>query len=214
MDSIICPLCQSHHIHAFDRVHGRLYMDCEDCGLIHMATGDRPDAATELARYQNHQNNPNDQGYRRFLDRLVAPLVGRLVPGMEGLDYGSGPGPTLSVMLREQGYVMSIYDPFFSVDLHALDRSYDFVTCTEVAEHFFEPGKEFERLNGLIRPGGFLAVMTETYHDQVFAEWRYARDETHVVFYRKKTLQWIADWLDWSTCFSGKDVVIYKKPID
>ncbi|MCH8053125.1 MAG: methyltransferase domain-containing protein, partial [Planctomycetes bacterium] len=94
-----------------------------------------------------------------------------------------------------------------------LDRSYDFVTCTETAEHFFEPGKEFEKLNGLVQPGGWLAVMTELFRDQVFVDWRYVRDETHVAFYRQRTMQWNAEWLDWSVSFPGKDVVIFRKPI-
>ena len=188
-------------------------MECEACGLIHMTREDRPDRATEFARYQSHKNDPKDEGYRRFLDRLAAPLLGRLSPGAEGLDYGSGPGPTLSIMLEHEGFTVSIYDPFFSPDSQVLDRSYDFVTCTETAEHFFEPGKEFEKLNGLVRPGGLLAVMTELFRDQVFVDWRYTRDETHVAFYRQRTMQWIADWLDLSVSFPGKDVVIFRKPI-
>jgi hypothetical protein len=211
--SSTCPLCRSHAIHTFECVQDRQYIECEACELIHMTPRDLPNATTAFARYQSHENDPKDEAYRRFLDRLAVPLVGRLPPGAEGLDYGSGPGPTLSIMLEQQGFTMSIYDPFFSPDSQVLDRSYDFVTCTETAEHFFEPGKEFEKLNGLVRPGGWLAVMTELFRDQVFVDWRYVRDETHVAFYRQRTMQWIAEWLDWSVSFPGKDVVIFRKPI-
>ena len=70
--SSTCPLCRSNGIHAFECVQDRQYMECEACGLIHMTPGDRPDAATALARYQSHENDPKDEGYRRFLDRLAA----------------------------------------------------------------------------------------------------------------------------------------------
>ena len=206
-----CPLCRFLDNHALDRVQGRRYLECGRCGLIHMAASDRPDAATELARYQSHENTPEDEGYRRFLNRLVVPLVARLPRGVEGLDYGSGPGPTLSIMLEEQGFAMSIYDPLFNPDFRALDCCYSFITCTEVAEHFFHPGAEFERLIRLIRPGGWLAVMTELFRGQSLQNWRYARDETHVAFYRARTMRWIADWLDLSVSFPVKDVVIFQK---
>ena len=53
--------------------------------------------------------------YREFLSRLEhPPNVPKLPAAAEGLDFGSGPGPTLSVMLEEQGYRMSLYDPFFA----------------------------------------------------------------------------------------------------
>ena len=42
------------------------------------------------------------------------------------------------------------------------------------AEHFFEPGAELRRLDALLRPGGWLGIMTELLDEQrVFAQWRY-----------------------------------------
>ena len=58
-------------------------------------------AADEKAQYDLHENDPNDPGYRAFLDRLAGPLDKRLAPHSHGLDFGCGPGPTLSVMLEE-----------------------------------------------------------------------------------------------------------------
>ncbi len=130
-----------------------------------MDPSDRLDAAAERARYETHENDPEDAGYRGFLDRLAAPLMERVVAeipsGAEGLDFGSGPGPTLSIMLEERGMRMSLYDPFFAPDRSVLERTYDFVTCTETVEHLFEPRREFERFDRLVRPGGWLAIMTE-----------------------------------------------------
>lgn len=191
-----CPLCASLECRPFAEVQGRRYLDCPNCRLVHMHAGDRLGREAERAVYALHQNDPGDPGYRRFLSRLAQPLLTRVRAGMQGLDYGSGPGPTLSVLLEERGLEMTIYDPFFAPDPRALSLRYDFVTCTETAEHFFAPGREFATLARLLRAGGLLAIMTEVLGDQrVFAEWAYARDPTHVCFYRRETLEWLGSFL-------------------
>lgn len=194
-----CPLCGADDAHPLTRVHGRRYHDCPACGLTYMDPGDRPDPAAERARYETHENDPADPGYRAFLDRLRGPLVPRLPPGAEGLDYGAGPGPALALMLEEAGFPMAIYDPFFAPDPAPLHRTWDFITCTETAEHFFSPGDELARLDALLRPGGWLGVMTQMRDDAApFEDWWYVRDPTHVCFYRPATMRWIADRFGWT----------------
>ena len=178
---------------------------------MHMRPEDHLDPTAERRRYDTHENDPTDSGYRQFLARLANPLVERLMPGAEGLDYGSGPGPTLSVMLNEMGFPMTIYDPFFTSDQGALSRTYDFITCTETAEHFFQPDVEFKRLNRLLKPKGVLGVMTELLEFQVFVRWRYVRDETHVAFYRMRTMAWLAEHFGWSMECPVPNVVLFGK---
>jgi hypothetical protein len=169
-------------------------------------------SAAERARYETHRNDPTDAAYRAFLNRLAAPLIPRLPPGACGLDYGAGPGPTLSVMLAEQGFPMSNYDPFFAPDRRALHRTYDFITCTETVEHFARPGEEFARLDALLRPGGWLGVMTQMEEsDAAFADWWYARDPTHVAFYRASTMRWIAGRFRWRIESPAASVTLFQK---
>lgn len=211
--SIGCPLCGSDRIEPFAEVQGRGYRECLVCRLIHMEAAHRPDPAVERAHYETHRNDPGDTRYRAFLGRLADPLVARLPPGARGLDYGSGPGPTLAIMLRERGFPTELYDPFFAPHPEALRHTYDFVACTETAEHFFDPRSEFERLDRLLRPGGILAIMTETAADErPFREWRYARDPTHVVFYRPGTLAWIAGRFGWTLETPLPTVALFGKP--
>jgi hypothetical protein len=194
------------------RAHGRTYLDCADCRLVFVDPLHRPSAEAERAHYGTHQNDPVDAGYRGFLDRLRAPLAARLAPGAEGLDYGAGPAPTLSRMLQERGFATAVYDPFFAPDAAVLGRSYDFVTCTETAEHFHAPGDEFARLDALLLPGGWLGVMTETMDDtRDFGTWRYARDPTHVCFYREQTMAWIADRYGWTMETPRAHVFLFRK---
>lgn len=208
-----CPLCRSEQEHFFARAHGRDYFECRTCGLVFLAPDQRLDSAAERVHYGTHRNDPADPGYRAFLSRLATPLAERLAAGAAGLDYGSGPGPTLAPMLREQGFSMECYDPFFAPDPGALRRSYDFITCTETAEHFFRPRDELQRLDGLLRPGGWLGVMTEMLQaGRSLEHWRYARDPTHVCFYRPGTMEWIADHFGWSLELPHPNVVLFRKP--
>jgi len=171
-----------------------------------------PTAEEEKARYLTHRNDPSDQGYRSFLGRLCSPLVERLSPGARGLDFGSGPGPTLSLMLEEQGFPTLNYDPFFAPDPVVFDRVHDFVTCTETVEHFHFPRREFDRLDRLVRTGGWIALMTEMVDDtRSFEDWHYVRDPTHVAFYRRGTMEWIAGTFGWDAEFPHRNVSLFHK---
>jgi hypothetical protein len=168
-----CPLC--HSPSAFftsDRL--RAYFECPTCAMVFVDPASRPDRAAERAEYDRHRNDPSDPGYRTFLSRLAAPLLERLTPGMEGLDFGSGPGPTLSVMLEQAGMHVTLYDPQYAPRSAVLERRYDFVTATEVVEHFHDPARDWARLASLLKPAGVLGVMTKQPLDRRrFEQWHY-----------------------------------------
>jgi SAM-dependent methyltransferase len=208
----VCPVCCLGGTRAFAVVDDRRYWRCGHCEATFLDPAQCPTPARERAEYLRHRNDPADPGYRAFLARLAAPLLARLAPGAEGLDYGCGPGPALAAMLAEAGHRMSLYDPFFHPDEAALARRYDFVSCTEVAEHFHHPAAEFARLDALLRPGGWLAVMTCFQTDDArFARWHYRRDPTHVVFYREQTFRHLAAHHGWRCEVPAKDVVLLQK---
>lgn len=209
----LCPVCRAPGPRAFGRFEGRGYWRCDLCEATGLDAAQFPDAAAELAHYRHHENRIDDPAYRRFLSKLLDPLLPLLPPGARGLDYGCGPGPALAMMLTEAGHPMTLFDPFFHPDPAPLARQHDFITCTEVAEHFHHPAEEFDRLGALLRPGGLLAVMTcfQT-EDARFATWQYRRDPTHVVFYRAATFACIAGTRGWSCVTPVKDVALLRKP--
>lgn len=208
-----CPLCAEPDPPPLVEVHGRTYGECARCRLVAMAPADRLSAAEERARYEMHENDAADPAYREFLDRVASPLLERLPAAAAGLDYGAGPGPALSRMLEEAGHPTAVYDPFFAPDRAALARTYDFVTCTETAEHFHAPREEFRRLDSLLRPGGWLGLMTEVRDEsQPFETWWYARDPTHVCFYGPATLRWLADHFGWELERPHRNVALFRKP--
>lgn len=193
----------------------RDYWRCERCKATFLDPQQLPSAESEQQEYQLHQNDVNDDGYRRFLMRVSEPLLQRLQSAQQGLDYGCGPGPALADMLTQAGHQMSLYDPVFQPDTEALQRTYDFITCTEVAEHFHQPAQEFDRLNTLLKPGGWLAIMTSFQtDDSAFANWHYRRDPTHVVFYKEETFYWLASHYGWRCEIPVKNVALLQKRHD
>lgn len=208
-----CPVCAAHDPRPLLSVEGRDYWRCEVCEARFLDPRQRPSRQAEYEHYLHHENDPGDARYRRFLARLAEPLLARLAPRSRGLDYGCGPGPALAAMLREAGHEVRLYDPFFHPDPTPLGGGYDFIACTEAAEHFHFPAGEFDRLGGLLRPGGWLAVMTCFQTDDArFAGWHYRKDPTHVVFYREATLRFIAASRSWHCLVPVKDVALMQRP--
>ncbi|MDR5906919.1 class I SAM-dependent methyltransferase [Franzmannia qiaohouensis] len=211
-ESPTCPLCGAAHCSHYHRDQRRDYLQCPRCALIFVPPAYHLAPAEERAVYDQHQNSPDDAGYRRFLSRLFTPLAAELAPGARGLDFGSGPGPTLSVMFEEAGHPMRIYDPYYAPDSAVLAGEYDFITATEVVEHLAAPGRELERLVALLRPAGWLGLMTKRPRDRAaFASWHYILDPTHVCFYSEATFEWLAEHLGMQVVFPAADVVMMRR---
>ncbi len=207
-----CSLCSGSEPALFHRDAQREYLRCGECRLVYVPPHHFLDLESERAEYSLHENDPADVGYREFLSRLATPLTQRLQAGARGLDFGCGPGPALVAMLRESGFEVAQYDPFFFPDRTPLSRRYDFITATEVVEHLHRPGEELERLWAMLRPGGWLGVMTKLVIDAAaFADWHYKNDLTHVSFFSRETWQWWAESHQTLPEFIGADVILLRR---
>jgi hypothetical protein len=207
-----CPVCRDQTPEHFLLIDDQDYWCCQACQARFLDPSQLPTARDEHAHYLLHENDPDDVGYRKFLSKLAVPLLAKLGEECHGLDYGCGPGPALAAMLTEAGHEMALYDPFFHPDIDPLSRTYDFITCSETAEHFHRPAEEFERLDAMLRPGGWVGLMTcfQT-DDSRFANWHYRKDPTHVVFYREATFEKIAAKRGWMCEFPTKDIALMSK---
>jgi ribosomal protein S27AE len=208
-----CPLCGDNSVLYYHHDNHRQYLQCGQCDLVFVPRQYLLSKADEKAHYDTHENNPDDYRYRQFLNRLLLPLKEKLQPGARGLDFGCGPGPTLSVMLEELGFLMNVYDVFYANEPSVLRRKYDFITTTETVEHLHNPGQELRRLWSILKPGGHLGVMTQLIQDKaVFPGWRYIRDPTHVCFFSRTTFVWLARHWQATVEFTGNDVILLRKP--
>jgi 2-polyprenyl-3-methyl-5-hydroxy-6-metoxy-1,4-benzoquinol methylase len=207
-----CPLCLSTSTAPFHRDAAREFVLCHECQLVFVPPEYLPTQAEEKAEYDLHENHQSDAGYRRFLSRLADPLIKRLRPGDQGLDFGCGPGPSLSVMLREAGFPTEDYDPIYRPDAQVWHRRYDFVTASEVLEHLHDPRKDLHRIWSVLRPGGTLGIMTKRWISaERFASWHYKTDPTHVIFFCEATFRWLARQWQAECEFFGPDVVLLRK---
>ncbi len=215
---LTCPLCHdvSHNVASIENYCSdkrRDYFQCHQCRLVFVPPWQHLSREEEKTHYDLHENSPNDPGYRQFLSRLADPLIAQLTPGMSGLDFGSGPGPTLSVMLEEAGFEMAVYDIFYANDVSVLQVDYDFIATTEVVEHLSQPGAVLEQLWSRIKPGGWLGIMTKMVLDQAaFGRWHYKNDQTHICFYSRETFDYLGQYWGALVQFPADDVVLMQKP--
>lgn len=193
-------------------VQQRAYHKCPSCSLIFVASNHLPSGAEEIERYLKHRNNSGDSEYRDYLLRLLQPLLTRISSHNSGLDFGCGPVKMIEELLRVERIEVHSYDPFFFDDPELLKLQYDFIFCSEAAEHFHRPRLEFGKINDLLKPAGLLEVVTGIYRDDTdFNQWWYARDLTHVVFYCEQTFVWIAEQFGWDIVLRAGDITLFKK---
>jgi 2-polyprenyl-3-methyl-5-hydroxy-6-metoxy-1,4-benzoquinol methylase len=187
---------------------------CPECHLVFKNPDTFNSTEKDIARYSTHNNDSTDQGYLDFLGRFITPLMPFLPKKFDALDFGCGPGPTLSMLLEEVGGSVENYDPLFFPDAHLLiPETYDVVTSTEVVEHFKTPRHDWEVLIDLVKDNGVVAIMTLFYSPEIdFKKWWYKNDHTHIVFYQQKTFEYIANEFNLKIIYNdNKSIIIFKK---
>lgn len=211
---MLCPLCNAADASFFfstpDHFRGDCnYFKCPACDLVFLDPVRRLSQTEEKARYDLHQNSLEDAGYVEFLNRLIVPVSRALKPGARGLDFGSGPAPVLAALMQRAGFAVEFYDPFYAPELDWENRKWDFITCTEVLEHLFEPGQVFEKLSRVMSgPGSLIAVMTQLMSPEIdFSSWWYRKDPTHVCFFSRKSLDWAADRFGFEVSCPDKNII-------
>lgn len=205
-----CGLCNA-AAPFFREISNKKYYRCGVCHAVFLAPRYYVSKEDERKRYEEHNNDVEDKGYQKFVEPVVAAVENMFGRDKRGLDFGAGTGPVAAKLLRDKGYAIELYDPFFCDDRAKLDSEYDFVVCCEVAEHFHHPAKEFGLLRSLLRPRGALVCMTELLpEDRDFSSWCYNNDRTHVFFYHLRTFEWIRSEFGFSELESGGRLAILR----
>ncbi|MFD0932893.1 class I SAM-dependent methyltransferase [Psychroflexus salinarum] len=193
-----CPLCNNiaDYFCSIGK-KGRDYYKCKTCDSVFLTPNKYIDDASEKSRYKEHNNDVEDPRYQKFVSPITDAIIAQFPKTADGLDYGCGTGPVASVMLEKSGFKeIALYDPFFQPNEENLSKTYDFIICCEVMEHFFDPKKEFALFRDLLKPSGKLfcktSILKEDIDEDYFKDWWYNNDPTHVFFYTSKTLEFIA----------------------
>ncbi len=210
-----CKICNNKTRKLSDIQFKINYYNCPNCNFIFSDPNNFVTEQEELKVYKLHENSLENAGYvkmfKDFIDKTVIPYKSNI---KTALDFGSGPEPVLAHLLKEEGFDVDIYDPFFSPEKVYENKTYDLITSTEVFEHFKDPLKSFETIYKSLKPNGFLATMT-LYHpqdDDKFQNWWYRRDETHISFYTHETMKHLAKIFNMKVLFlDPKNLCVMQK---
>lgn len=216
-----CRLCGSYGLslirHANQhKPRKRPFYLCSNCGLIsvpaeyHLSVGD------ELTRYGLHDNNLSNQGYVRFLTEIAEIAVGVATgmprtglsmsnpknPPITLLDFGCGKEAVLCRLLGHRGIVCYPYDPLYGLPLPDAVTGYDIIVACEVVEHLRDIAGELRLIGRLLPDDGTLIIRTQLYDSAgidtdsgdmpAFQDWWYTQDPTHINFFNRKSLSWLA----------------------
>lgn len=205
-----CSLCAS-QTQLFYTQKNKNYYQCKTCNSISLDTENYPSLKEEKYRYLEHNNNVEDKGYQKFVQPIVDIVFTNFNEKHLGLDFGCGPGPVISKLLRDQDYQITTYDPIFDDNKDTLNTKYDYIVCCEVIEHFHNPLKEFKLLRSLLKSNGKLVCKTDLYSEEIdFKKWYYKNDQTHVIFYHKNTFKWIQQHVGFSKISVSDRIITFE----
>jgi len=209
--SHLCSLCNStSKLFLEDQL--RTFYQCDNCNGIFIPPFGQPSAKREKNRYDTHNNDVNDPRYQKFVSPITTYIKKQFNESHKGLDYGAGPGPVITKLLRDDNYNIRTYDPYFDKDIETLEYIYDYIVCCEVIEHFHQPYEEFDFLYSRLEEGGELVCMTDMYDESInFDNWYYKNDITHVFFYHKESLAYIKEAFSFKSLSIDGRLIIFRK---
>ncbi len=188
------------------------FFNCDACGVVFRDPQTFLNRTSEKSRYDKHKNDIKNKGFQNSVRPLFDRVLNHFPSSAKGLDYGCGNGPVAASMLQKEGYNITLYDPFYMPDKTVLEKTYDFIVCNEVMEHFYDPFNEFQKLNSLLKQNGLLICQTGILSDTIdFDNWYYKNDPTHVVFYTQTSIAWIKEHLGFSSVEVDKNLITFQK---
>ena len=185
-----CKICAHPTVELYDPQLEVTYDVCHHCDFISKHESYILSPQKEKARYDTHNNTPDNTGYVTFFETLLNLHVRPLKNVKSILDFGSGPYPILKYVFEQHGYQVTNYDPFYENDTSFKDHCYDLIVIHEVIEHLSNPIKELDMLVPLLKADGYLLIRTEfrPILESEFLSWWYKRDETHISFFNETTI--------------------------
>lgn len=192
---MLCKLCNNPVITISDTRNNWEFFHCCECEFIFKNKSDFVSSDDELKQYNNHNNTMDSPGYVDMFEKFINDTFLEHINDIKNvLEFGSGPGPVLSELLKQRGLNVDIYDKYFSPKKVYEGKKYDLITSTEVIEHIEDTKEIFEFFAEHIKKDGYLALMTQFHTNDAedFQKWWYKNDPTHICFFRPKTFEVLA----------------------
>ncbi len=213
-----CKICQETSITFYDP---RMECDtcfCESCQFFFKDSAAYVSAEREVQLYKQHNNSLENEGYVAMFEAFIDLAIHPYLQTIESvLEFGSGPGPVLSELLKKRGLQVDCYDKFFAPEKIYENKQYDLITATEVIEHIDEPIGIMHFFFRHLKPGGYLALMTQFHTNDIeaYLDWWYRADPTHICFFRPETFQKLAPMTGFELIdHDDKKILVLRKSVD
>ncbi len=211
---LTCHICGSGTDSFRDEKSGILYYCCDGCEVIFKSPECYQSISEQKVRYDLHNNDENDEGYRAYFQRFLDFVLPHVENVGTALDFGCGRSTLLANILNSMNVSTDAYDPIYHPDIPYDSKKYDLILSTEVFEHLHDPKAVFGALVDRLHAGGYLAIQTQFHpvNAEAFKNWYYHKDPTHIVFFTPQTFKrlavlhgcgYVAD--------NGKNMVLLKK---
>ena len=179
-----------------DKKKNLCYHRCQICGFVYLDDKHIIDCQKEKKHYEQHNNGFESLGYVKmfedFIEEAIAPFENNI---QTALDFGCGRGPVLAELLRRRGMEVDQYDLYFYPEKVYETKKYDLIVSTEVFEHLQHPMEILELLSSHTLKDGYIMLMTKfpPSEDEVFLNWWYRRDVTHISFFTPQSFEIMAE---------------------
>lgn len=209
-----CHICNKTTESFIDTKTNITYYHCHACEYIFKSPECYQDFSAQKERYNLHENNDEDAGYRAYFQRFLDFILPLVAQPKTALDFGCGASSLLAKMLENEGIRCDYYDPIYYPDTPNESKKYELIVSTEVFEHLHAPREVFESLLQRLEKDGYLALQTQFHPNnrENFKKWYYHQDSTHIVFFSAQTFkvlckecgcEFIAD--------NGKNMILVRK---
>ena len=188
-----CKICEKNTTILNDIELKKNFYHCKHCELIFLDEQFYVSIENEKKQYNQHNNSLENEGYvKMFEEYLDFTLENQNIK--TALDFGSGPTPVLTELLKRRDLHVDYYDKFYQPQKVYENKSYDLITSTEVFEHLKDPQETLHMLSKHLNTNGIISLMTlfHTNKKEDFFKWWYRRDPTHITFFTPKTISIMA----------------------
>lgn len=192
------------------------YYHCKHCEYIFKSPECYQDLSAQKERYNLHENDEDDEGYRAYFQRFLDFTLPLVDQPKSALDFGCGVSSLLSTMLGKEGIECDYYDPIYHPDTLNDGKKYEFIVSTEVFEHLHQPRVVFESMLERLEEGGYVALQTQFHPNDTesFKNWYYHQDPTHIVFFTAQTFRVLCEMYGCEFMRdNGKNMVVMKKSV-
>ena len=210
-----CKICSSKTVRIENSKKDIIYYNCINCDFIFINESNINTPKNERLRYLKHNNTLDNNNYVKIFKELIEKYIICSKNKIRRiLDFGCGSIPVFAKLLKDNGFIVDVYDKYFFPHKDYFKKKYDLITLIEIIEHLKNPLKELIHLKNLLNKKGLFIIKTLFHpeNNDIFLKWWYKEDFTHISFFSQKTFKFLAKLLNMKLLIiNNKDLCVLQK---